>query len=108
MSQTLRLAAVAAALACTAAFSVAARSITLPPDAAVLRPSALPGYARAQANCVTCHSAEYMIMQPPNAGRPYWDAMTKRMKAVFKAPLDDAETSVVVDYLASTYGNKTP
>jgi hypothetical protein len=47
-----------------------------------------------------------MLYQPPNAGRPYWDAMTKRMKAVFKAPLNDADIPEIVDYLAATYGNR--
>ncbi|HWK84411.1 MAG TPA: cytochrome c [Caldimonas sp.] len=109
MQKTIRLALVVAALASGAALSVAApKTITLPPDGATLRPSPLPGYAKAQADCVSCHSAEYMIMQPPNAGRPYWEAMTKRMKAVFKAPFDDADVPAIVDYLAATYGSKTP
>ncbi len=109
MQKTIRLALVVAALASGAALSLAApKTITLPADGVALRPSALPGYAKAQADCVSCHSAEYMIMQPPNAGRPYWDAMTKRMKAVFKAPFDDADIPAIVDYLAATYGNKTP
>ncbi|WP_204267941.1 hypothetical protein, partial [Enterobacter hormaechei] len=65
------------------------KSIDLPPDGAQLKPSSLPGYAKAQANCVACHSAEYMQYQPATAPRPYWDAMVKRMKVVFKAPIDD-------------------
>jgi len=47
-----------------------------------------------------------MLTQPPNAGRPYWDAMTKRMKTVFKAPLNDADIPEIVDYLTATYGNQ--
>ena len=86
----------------------APRTIEIPADTVQLRPSALPGYAKAQANCMTCHSAEYMLYQPPNAARPYWDAMAKRMKAVFKAPIDDADIPVIVDYLAATYGNQKP
>jgi hypothetical protein len=109
MQKTIQLAAIASALAGAAVFAVAApKSITLPPDTATLRPSALPGYAKAQTDCVTCHSAEYMLMQPPNAGRPYWDAMTKRMKAVFKAPFDEADVPEIVDYLSATYGNQKP
>ncbi len=105
----LRSTAIAAVLGLGTAFVFATtKSITLPPDGAQLRPSALPGFAKAQANCMSCHSAEYMLTQPPNAGRPYWDAMTKRMKVVFKAPIDDADIPVIVDYLAATYGNKTP
>jgi hypothetical protein len=109
MTHTIRLATIAAALAVGSTFAAAApKSITLPPDSAVLRPSPLPGYAKAQVDCVVCHSAEYMIMQPPNAGRPYWDAMTKRMKVVFKAPFDEADIPAIVDYLSATYGNQKP
>lgn len=83
-----------------------AKTIALPPDGVQLTASTLPGYARAQAVCVTCHSAEYMLYQPPNAARPYWDAMVKRMKMVFKAPVEDADMPVIVDYLVKTYGNE--
>ena len=85
-----------------------AKSITLPPDGVQLKASTLPGYAKAQANCVACHSAEYMLYQPPSAPRPYWDAMVKRMKLVFNAPLDDADIPLIVDYLVKTYGNEQP
>jgi mono/diheme cytochrome c family protein len=85
-----------------------AKTITLPPDGTQLKPSELPGYAKAQAQCVTCHSAEYMLYQPPSAPRPYWDAMVRRMKGVFKAPLDDADIPLIVDYLVKTYGNEQP
>jgi hypothetical protein len=86
----------------------APKTITLPPDGLQLKPSALPGYAKAQANCVACHSAEYMAYQPPTAARPYWDAMVKRMKGVFKAPIADEDMPVIVDYLVKTYGNEQP
>lgn len=109
MPSTLRRGFVAATLALVTAFACAApKTITLPADMVVLRPSALPGYAKAQANCVACHSADYMQYQPPNAGRAYWDAMTKRMKSVFKAPIDDADIPVIVDYLTATYGTRKP
>jgi len=84
----------------------APKTIVLPADSVQLKPSPLPGYAKAQANCVACHSAEYMLYQPPTAPRAYWDAMVKRMKAVFKAPIDDADMPAIVDYLAKTYGNE--
>jgi mono/diheme cytochrome c family protein len=86
----------------------ATKSITLPPDGVQMKASTLPGYAKAQANCVACHSAEYMLYQPPTAPRAYWDAMVQRMKVVFKAPIDDADMPVIVDYLVKTYGNEQP
>jgi hypothetical protein len=80
------------------------KKIELPPDPVQLTESSLPGFAKAKKECVGCHSAEYMLYQPPTAPRPYWDAMVKRMKAVFKAPIPDADMPEIVDYLAKTYG----
>jgi mono/diheme cytochrome c family protein len=94
------------ALAPAAIANAGSKSIVLPADSVQLVPSSLPGYAKAQASCVACHSAEYMQYQPPNAARPYWDAMVKRMKLVFKAPIDDADMPAIVEYLAKTYGNE--
>lgn len=101
---------VVVSIALAAAWLVAApaiatiKTITLPPDGTQLKSSALPGYEKARANCVACHSAEYMLYQPPNAPRGYWDAMVKRMKAVFKAPIADEDMPAIVDYLVKTYG----
>ena len=95
------------ALLYAAAGAVAApKTIELPPDGIQLTPSALPGFAKAQAQCVACHSAEYMRYQPVNAPRGYWEAMVKRMKDVFKAPVNDADMPAIVDYLAKTYGTE--
>lgn len=82
------------------------KSIDLPPDGVQLKPSTLPGYAKAQAICAACHSAEYMQYQPATAPRPYWDAMAKRMKVVFKAPIADEDIPLIVEYLTKTYGNE--
>ena len=107
-TQCLAAAVAAMAMAVAVAATAAPKTIEIPPETMQLKPSTLPGYAKAQANCVACHSAEYMQYQPPNAARPYWDAMVKRMKLVFKAPIDDADMPAIVDYLAKTYGNEQP
>ena len=46
--------------------------------------------------------------QPAKAPRAYWDAMAKRMKRVFKAPIPDEDIPLIVEYLAKTYGNEQP
>lgn len=99
---------VTAAVMFTGDASAAVKSIQLPPDGVQLTPSPLPGYAKAQVSCVACHSAEYMRYQPPTAPRAYWDAMVKRMKTVFKAPINDADMPDIIDYLVKTYGNEQP
>ena len=100
--------AMALALGAASTIHAAPKTIVLPPDGVQLKPSSLPGYAKAQAQCVACHSAEYMLYQPPTAARPYWDAMVKRMKTVFNAPIEDADMPLIVDYLVKTYGNEQP
>ncbi len=47
-----------------------------------------------------------MVYQPTTAPRGYWEAMVLRMKSVFKAPIDDADVPLLVDYLVKTYGNE--
>ena len=49
-----------------------------------------------------------MAYQPPSAPRSYWEAMVTRMKVVFKAPVEDADMPLIVDYLVKTYGNERP
>ena len=106
--KTLIATAIAAAVCLASVATAGAKSIELPTDGVELKASALPGYAKAQASCVVCHSAEYMLYQPASAPRPYWEAMVKRMKEVFKAPIADADMPAIVDYLAKTYGNEQP
>lgn len=84
------------------------KTIELPPDGVMLKPSTLPGYEKALTNCVACHSAEYMQYQPPNAARPYWENMVKRMKTVFKAPIEESDIPTIVEYLVKVYGNEKP
>jgi len=97
-----------ATLACGEADRAGAteKTIVLPADGVQLQASALPGFAKAQADCVACHSAEYMVYQPATAPRAYWETMVLRMKAVFKAPIDDTDVPLLVDYLVKTYGNE--
>ena len=104
--RALALCALASALA--GAATSAEKTITLPADGVQLKASTLPGYAKAKAECVECHSAEYMVYQPANAPRAYWESMVQRMQAVFKAPINDADMPLIVDYLVKTYGNEQP
>ena len=107
LASTLIAVAALAATGCSiAANPKSTKTITLPSDTVQLKANDLPGYAKAQANCVSCHSAEYMQYQPPAAPRKYWEAMVNRMKTVFDAPIDDADAPLIVDYLVKTYGNE--
>ena len=76
-------------------------TITLPPETGTYK--AAPGVELAQANCLICHSTEYVSTQPPMP-RKYWEATVKKMKEKFGAPMPDAQVAALVDYLAATYG----
>ena len=81
-----------------------ALDINLPPETALFKPSALPGYELVQRNCMICHSVHYVQSQPPMSPRPYWEATVKKMKKPFGAPFPDSDIPAMVDYLVKTYG----
>ncbi len=81
-----------------------AKSIQLPSDTVLWRPSDLPGYQLTLQKCSACHSAHYAEYQPPNTRVAYWNAQVLRMKNIFKASVSDDEIKVIVEYLNQTYG----
>lgn len=77
--------------------------IELPLETARLAPAELPGYVTAQAYCLTCHSVDYVRMQP-TMNRAFWQAEVVKMQKTFGAPIPDAEVASLVDYFVKTYG----
>lgn len=93
------------ALAALAASCAAyALDVTLPPERASFRDSGLPGYKLVLQNCMACHSAHYVQMQPSTSSRAYWEATVKKMKKPFDAPFPAEDIPAMVDYLVKTYG----
>lgn len=78
-------------------------SITLPTETAQFKPG--PGVEKAQANCMSCHSADYVYMQPPLSA-DQWRAEVLKMRNAFGAPLPDADIEVIVQYLVSQNGKR--
>ncbi|MDN3564303.1 hypothetical protein QWZ14_07975, partial [Paeniroseomonas aquatica] len=81
----MRVLTVAAALAAGLAAAAAAKPIQyeLPEETAELAPG--PGLDVAQANCVACHSADYISTQPRNLRDPgaFWTAEVTKMRHVY-------------------------
>jgi sulfite dehydrogenase len=75
--------------------------ITLPEETVTLRDG--PGLLLVKANCLTCHSSEYISTQPPMP-RAFWEASVKKMREKYGAALADGDLQGLVDYLAVTYG----
>lgn len=78
-------------------------SIQLPPETAAFKPG--PGQEVAQAQCIACHSVDYIYMQPPLT-EAQWRAVVIKMKKVFGAPIADEDAETVVRYLVVQNGKK--
>jgi mono/diheme cytochrome c family protein len=92
--------ALAAALAATGAALAKPLTYVLPDNTSALRPG--PGL-KAQDNCASCHSADYINFQPPNKGPAFWDAEVQKMIKVYRAPINENDAKSIADYLAKTY-----
>ena len=91
-------------LACLPA-AAAPRSYDLPEPTAQLRPA--PGHenglSAAEAICRSCHSVDYIAMQPPGKGVAFWTGEVTKMRKVYHAPIDEADGKAIADYLAAEY-----
>ncbi len=78
------------------------KAITLPPDPdfAALKPG--PGMEVARANCVSCHSTDYVVLQPRGDAKQ-WQAVVTKMIKVFGAPIASENEKTIVEYLSSVY-----
>jgi cytochrome c551/c552 len=78
--------------------------IELPPETVSFKPA--PGLELANAQCLTCHSVDYVLTQPPEP-LAFWAAEVKKMKKVYGAQIPDNEVEPLADYLARNYGTAT-
>ena len=62
-----------------------------------------PGAELVQANCIMCHSHEYITTQPALT-RDQWKASVAKMQAKYGAPLALENVDALLDYLALSYG----
>ena len=79
------------------------RRYALPEETAQLRPAQGAGFAAAQANCLTCHSPDYIATQPPGRGRTFWEAEVTKMIKVYHAPISETDGRAIAAYLADAY-----
>ena len=62
------------------------------------------GRDKVEANCVACHSLDYIVVNSPFLTRQVWDAEVTKMIKAFGAPISDADAKEIVDYLSANYG----
>ena len=63
-----------------------------------------PGRQLTEANCVMCHSLDYIPMNSPFLDRKGWEASVNKMIKIMGAPIAEADAQTIVDYLAGQYG----
>lgn len=79
------------------------RNWKLPPETTKLERG--PGVEVATAQCLLCHSADYIAIQPP-LNRATWAATVTKMKDKYGAPILPDATNALVNYLVKTYGTE--
>jgi len=62
-----------------------------------------PGYTSFKQNCMSCHSARYIQMQP-DLPEKTWTAIVTKMQKSFGAPVADSSVKEIVQYLVSIKG----
>ena len=65
-----------------------------------------PGVAQVQANCVACHSLDYIELNSRFMDRKGWEAEVTKMMKAFGAPVKEEDVPAIVDYLAKEYGKQ--
>ena len=69
-----------------------------------------PGRQQVEANCGSCHSLDYVVLNSPNifvksANAPSgWDVSVTKMIKVFGAPISEGDARAIGDYLKANYG----
>src|SRR4051812_30830639 len=87
------------------AAQAADRGWKLPAETAKLERG--PGVEIVTAQCLLCHSADYISIQP-RMNRAAWTATVTKMKDKYGAPITPENIEPVVNYLAKTYGAEKP
>ena len=63
-----------------------------------------PGRDTVQANCLACHSADYIVMNSPFLDGKGWRASVTKMINVMGAPITAADAEEIILYLTANYG----
>jgi cytochrome c553 len=73
-------------------------SVTLPEDKGEFPDR--PGKQAMIANCAGCHSPS-MILNQPRLSADHWKSTIKKMREVYKAPIDPAAEADILAYLTA-------
>src|ERR1700747_2521662 len=90
-------------LAWPLAVAAQTKSITLPLDHAYgeLKPG--PGADVTARTCRSCHSTDYIVMQPRGDAKQ-WEGVVAKMMGVYGANIAPEDAKAIAQYLATQYG----
>lgn len=64
------------------------------------------GVQQVRANCVACHSLDYIPLNSPFLDQKGWEAVVTKMVKAFGAPIKPEDQAPIAEYLARNYGKK--
>ena len=62
------------------------------------------GQEQTQSRCAICHSLDYIRTNSAFLSADGWKAELGKMRAVFGAPIGDADADAILQYLIANYG----
>jgi mono/diheme cytochrome c family protein len=65
-----------------------------------------PGVEKVRANCVACHSLDYIPLNSPFLDQKGWEATVTKMTKAYGAPIKPEDAPVIAEYLARNYGKR--
>ena len=80
-------------------------SIALPQYPPEIAPG--PNVDTYRTNCLTCHTARYVLMQP-RFSKTVWQNEVKKMVDAYGAPISEADQALIVEYLVAVKGVEPP
>ena len=94
---------IALLLAWPLAVAAQTKSITLPLDHAYAELKPGPGADVTARTCRSCHSTDYIVMQPRGDARQ-WAGVVTKMVGVYGANIPPDDAKAIAQYLATHYG----
>ncbi len=82
----------------------AVMEIQLPPEVNAFKQDV--GAEIANAQCLVCHSVEYVSTQPPSS-RAFWKSSIQKMQQKYGAAIPETQVEELTDYLTRNYGSET-
>ena len=82
----------------------ALQEIQFPPEVNAFKQDV--GAEIANAQCLVCHSLEYVSTQPPMP-RELWMSSVQKMRQKYGAAIPEAQVETLVEYLTRNYGSPT-